>query len=409
MVALITFLLGLAVGLGALLVLRRRQRVHEGRPAPPVIAPVPLLESGAVGELETLASSLGRELGDLATAVQGNAQLLCESLGEPELFATRCEPLWHGVHRLRLLSDKILTFAHAGPLEREPVEMRGFLEKLRDEIEGLHGSRRNVQLAMAPFLPPARADERSLHNALLFVVEALLEMQPNAHALSIAAYGGVGENDETSVEIEICAEAEESAPRGCDVFQLGYRAARRALDLQGGSLAIQQVAGVSATSFVSLEATSTILPEGSSAVEPVAVSRPVHEFGGVLVLEDDPAVRSMIAAEVERFGRNILSCVDAASARALLDATPERFELLILDRDTRTEEADSELIAQARLHDSSVRVLVLAQAQPHGGDLARCRELGLAVLEKPFDVIELRAVLDLLLGDSAGIRREVRR
>lgn len=339
--------------------------------------------------LHALATGIGRELADLATAVQGNAQLLCEVAGEPELVAVRCESLWAGVDRLRLLTEKILTFAGDSRLKREPVEIRLLLDEVKRELETAQGDLVGIQVATSPFLPPALADRDSLHHAILFLVDTLLELEPCTHSIAIAAYADVSD-DFTTIGIEICAECADDSTRPRPrkhALELGYLAAQRSLEAQGAQLWFQQVEGVASTCFITLEAD---LPPSPEDDEPIA--NEIHEFGGVLVLEDNPSIRSMVANEVERLGRKIFSCVDAASARALLEATPERFELLILEQDARN--GDGLAIARdvaATRRETKVLILGhISEEVPGDEDIARLR--------KPFGLLELRSALNEILA-----------
>ncbi|MCA8942641.1 MAG: hypothetical protein KDB80_08810 [Planctomycetes bacterium] len=339
--------------------------------------------------LHALATGIGRELADLATAVQGNAQLLCEVAGEPELVAVRCESLWAGVDRLRLLTEKILTFARDAKIHREPVEIRLLLDEVKRELETAKGDLVAVQVATSPFLPPALADRDSLYHSILFLVDTLLELEPCTHSIAIAAYADVSD-DVTTIGIEICAESDGSSkvsrPRK-HALELGYLAAQRSLEAQGAQLWFQQVEDVASTCFVTLEAD---LPEQHEETEPRETER--HEFGGVLVLEDNPSIRSMVSTELERLGRKIFSCVDAASARALLEATPERFELLILEQDARN--GDGLAIARDVIANRpETKTLILGHItdeRPGDEDIAR--------LQKPFGLLELRAALNEILA-----------
>lgn len=355
--------------------------------------------------LHSLANGIGRELADLATAVQGNAQLLCEVASEPELVPRRCEHLWAGVNRLRMLTEKLLTFARDARLDRHAIDVALFLENVQREIETIHGSMLSVQIATSPFLPPALAHGRSLHNAIRFIVDTLLEIEPRTYTVSIAAYADVAEDDATSVTIEICAEAEESGkptrtPK--EALELGYLAARRSLEAQSAHLAIQQVEGTSATAFITLEAELAELDAFDD--EEASPETSVHEFGGVLVLERNASIRSMIATEVERCGRKILTCIDAASARVLLEATPERFELLILE-DSAPHVGGLGIAKTALRRTPHVKVLVLGNiAEKAPIDAADSQ---LRVLRKPFGILELRTLLGTLLSPDSAPERHV--
>ena len=67
-----------------------------------------------------------------------------------------------------------------------------------------------------------------------------------------------------------------------------------------------------------------VAPPDMARVEAPVAAEPQHAYGGILIVEDDPAVRTVVAREMEKTGRRIFSCPDGAAARSLLLATPER-------------------------------------------------------------------------------------
>lgn len=365
-----------------------------------VIDAAPQVVEVAERPLESLANSIGRELANLATAVQGNAQLLCEVTSEPELLPSRCEYLWAGVHRLRLLTDKLLTFSSRETLVLEPLNVDLFLAELRRDIESVHCGRITVQTSRTKYLPSALAHRQSLQNAVLFVVEALFETEPRSRSLSLAAIGDEHDDSgEITMRLEICAETETPQPKSSSdhsAIEFGYLAARRSLEAQHASLKVQLISGISATGIVTLEAISQENVSETIDDRAPPLTTEAHEYGGVLVLERDAPIRDLIATEVERFDRKILTALDAASAKALLDATPERFEMLILDGCSAFE--DTLRLARIWLTRAErPRILILARADQRN-ELTKRVGNDVSVLCKPFGALELRTELGRLLG-----------
>jgi DNA-binding response OmpR family regulator len=95
----------------------------------------------------------------------------------------------------------------------------------------------------------------------------------------------------------------------------------------------------------------------------------------------------MLAAELKASGRAVFVCADATAAGAFLRATPDRFELLIVDRNDRLHDRD---LAQAvRTLAPSLDVLALDEPD-RAVDAAWPR---LRRITKPFGVHELRRAL----------------
>jgi CheY-like chemotaxis protein len=351
-------------------------------------------------DLETLASGLGEELATMASAIEGHAQLLCEGLGDPQVLAVRADRLWTGVRRLRMFSEKILSFGQVEALQLEPVDARSALDQIAQEIEET-GSRLKVRVSSSGYLPPMLANERALRNAALFLVDTLLRIETRASRLELRAHAEVFEDQATRVRIEIWAEADESgAPHAPTdhAVHLGYIAARNLLEAQDARLAFDEVEGLSVACFLSFPTTqeTTIFPE--PAEEPRAAETP-HHYGGVLILESDPEVRSLIAHELHALGRKMVSCVDGASARSLLEATPDRFELAVLSADARVEGGCS-IAALAAERIENVRILLLTTRPIASADLPQGVDIRL--LQKPFGLQELRDTIRLMAGSSTA-------
>ncbi len=431
------FLVGLATSMSAMLLfttMRRRVRggviATDGSGAVMATARRPALDAAERAELqlarsvldetsrdlEALAQSLGDQLATLATSIEGHAQLLCEAVGDPHRVVERGEWLWSSVQHLRLFSEKILSFAQVGTLEVRPLSIRPFLSGLAQELEDT-GRRLQVEVQTSEFLPRALASERALRNATRFLVDTLLHLETRARRLYLRAYAKVTDDQDTRVELELCAEAEESG--SCHdaerhSVQLGYIAARNLLEAMDAHLSFDELEGLSVTCFVSLPAAESpeefpaevqidaapfAVPELDLAERvPVPDAEP-HDFGGVLVLEHDPSIRELIAVELADTDRNLITCVDGASARSLLEATPERFELLVLEHDARVE-SGSRIARFAAERIPGLKILLLATGErtmteplPEGAVLR--------TIVKPFGVMELRAAFHDLLGTPA--------
>ncbi len=76
------------------------------------------------------------------------------------------------------------------------------------------------------------------------------------------------------------------------------------------------------------------LPQAEASVQPIcqesAVGDPEAQGETVLVVEDDPDVRSLVISLLQRFGYNILEAADGTEALATLQAT-SRIDLLLSD------------------------------------------------------------------------------
>lgn len=356
-------------------------------------APAPAIDP----ELRVFARTFAEELANLASGVEGHAHTLIDVASRTELVPRAAEGLWGAVRRLRQFHGKLLAFV----ADRAPANGTTDLPRL---LGGLREELRHMELGLTfawrlpPRLPVLRVNHDELHDALLFLCAALLRLERGARRLTATAENSL-DDGEPEVRLELLVEWDEDHGRQLPIgdpgaaFVFERDAARNLLENQGGALEIDHRPGHAARAVVRLPAVPSA-PVGVAAAEapplpePVVVlPRPTHRYGGVLLLEGDPAVRAMVAAELKTSGRAVFACADSAAARSLLQATPERFELLIVDHDERLDAQDPLAAAALRLC-PSIRICVLA-AQ----DRTRTVAADVHRIVKPFGPHELRAAL----------------
>lgn len=386
--------------------------------------PIVLRESRS---LEELSDSLGRDLATLATSVEGHAQLLCESIGQPKVIAAQAEQLWEAVRRLRFFSEKMQSFSQVPQLVMEPTRVDHLLSALALEIEDYSNGTLQVQLHLAPSLPMAMANLDALRTAVLFLIEGVIELEPQASTLQLQAQSYSDDGDEDAEEgadgpeeagadlmVRIDIEAvldgpvEVSEARRPEI-QFSYLAARNLLRAQDARFTIDHCPGLNAVASITLRAAEAEQASEALAAMPqfevvAEEPAPIHQFRGVLILEGNPTIRDMLTRELDRSVRNVINCADGLAARTLFTVTPERFELLILELESRRMRGDSlALWALEQCPDLSIVLL-----SPGKGARIK-RELlshpRLRVLHKPFGIMELRDSLMGLLGpdpDLAG-------
>lgn len=397
----VAFISGLACACAIVAILRRR---GAGEPVPThgqndgaVDTPTHESTIGDADGLERATDSLASELADLATGVEGHAQHLCEAIGDPEQVATQAQRLWANVRKLRLFSEKVVASCRPSAMKRIPTDVGKLLISLRQELEDYSGSGLQVKCEVASSLPRALVDPEGLRRTALFLIDSLLDLETDAGVLELRASNRVADDRANSIEVEIRLETEN--PSGDSrhppsPLSLGFVAATRLVHGLGAEIALEHNPGLCTIARLNLEAAARGAkpPQAPSP----APQEQAHPFGGIVIVEDDPSVRSVVAREMEHTGRRVFCCADGAAARSLFAATPERFELLILDREARRQPGVV-LATEAVSLSPGLKILLLG-AEPRPGldiepDLGdRCR-----VLHKPFGVTELRAAVNGLL------------
>lgn len=390
-----------------------RQRSRPPRPAPPpevprapVAAPAAApvnTEAGRWGtetppECRWFASALAEELATLVSGVEGRAHSLVASAPERAALPQAAEALLGAVQRLRTLHRRLAAFGGEERGAPGAAELGGLVPGLSDDLQHLQLGL-ELRWTPAPALPRIAAQPEALRDALLCCASALLRTERGATRLTIDAERGLG--DEPTVHLELLLEW--GVEHGAGAHEVGQDAACRfereaatvLLRGLGGEVAFDHLPGRSARALVTLPAVPALgEPATASHDEPAVVTtRPRHRYGGALVLEADPSIRAMLAQELKAAGRAVFACADGASAQSFLAATPERFELLIVDHPRHLDEGDA-LGAAVRALAPGLKVCVLGgSGQSVPGHWPRLHRI-----DKPFGVHELRQALASVLA-----------
>ena len=369
--------------------------------APPAPTRTPTTPATAPIDALQVARSLADELATLVSGVEGRTHHLIEAAPDRSQLPLAAEELLTAVQRLRTLHSKLVAFTKGRANEPGRTVLEALLVGLGDELPQMQLGL-EVRRESAAHVPPIGVGPGVVHDALLFLCAALLRAERGASNLAInteLCFAG----DEPCVEIELALEwCTEALPPAEPVltdpaFTLDLEAANHLVTSNGGELSISHLPGRAVRAVVrwpllrqGTECPDAEPPASSSSEPAPADDRAMrsHHYGGALVLESDPAVRALLSRELKAVGRAVFACADSAAARTFLEATPDRFELLILDHAQRLDGGDA-LGGTIRALAPQLKIVVLTAAPPtHSPDWPQLRHL-----QKPFGVHELRAAL----------------
>ncbi len=420
---LLWLLLG-AAGAGAVTAvaaaLRRGPARGAALPAPGPTRPQP--DDGADA---LLVGSIAEELATLLSGVEARAHTLIDRAPHRDELPTAAAALLEAIGQMRRLHRKLAAFAAPPPRGAGATDLSELVPTLGDELQHLLLGL-EVRWRPAANLPPVALPAAVLREALLYTGRALLRAEPGARRLSIDAELALA-GDTPVVQLGMMLEWDgdptgPACPLGTDAAgRLAQAAALNLLAAHGGDLLLTHRPGHAAEALLVLplpapepaaaeaagaDPSASVPPtthrDHAAALPPTAAARAAqpaaptevplhHAYGGVLVLESDPTVRAMLATELRAAHRAVFACADPAAASALLAATPERFEMLVVDQGSRL--TDLVLADAVRTHAPQLVVCVLAprrEAPPGWPHLHH--------IPKPFDRHELRIALAAALA-----------
>lgn len=399
------FFAGLALGVVVAVASLRRRRPSAravAAPAAATAAAPPAAAPGRRDRARQLAQAAAAEVATLASGIEGGAHALIEAAADRSDVPRAAEGLLVAVRRLRSLHARLVAIGgqsvHADAVGTTDVPR--LIARLTNELQRTHVG---LELHWQPpdHLPEIAAPHDATFDALASACRALLRAEAGATRMSIAAEACYdAHHPQVRIECTLEWNGDGGGAASADLLDdaqlaIDREAARVLAAAHGGEATFTQLRGRSARVVLRwpvAPAAAAPLATAAAALAPTDDRPQPHRYGGALLLESDPAVRAMLAAELKATGRAVFVCADAAAASTFLRATPDRFEVLIVDRDERL--ADRDLAEALRAVAPALDLLSLDD--PDAATDARWPQL--RRVRKPFGVHELRRALASLLA-----------
>ena len=315
--------------------------VPEVVPAAAATVPTTELQTTISPESHEMALSMASELANLVSAVEGSAHYLIEAAPARTQLPIAAEAMLASIARLRGLHTKLVAFGRGRAIVSGTTDVNELITSLRDELQEMQ---LGLELRWEPpeYLPRIQACPATMRDALLFVCSALLQAERGATRLTFTVERSFA-SDEPAIIIELHLEwvnAADSRKRDSvshQAFALDFEAAKHLIESHRGKLTLSHTPSKTVHALVMLPLAVPADSQAPIAASPTSSDRSAsepalpHSYGGALVLESDPALRAVLARELKASGRAVFACADGASAHTFLQATPDRFELLIVD------------------------------------------------------------------------------
>lgn len=389
--------LGAAAGAAAALAIGRARRA----PAPAAQE----IETNVAPKTRELALSMAEELASLVSAVEARAHHLIEAAPTRTDLPRAAEAMLTSVDRLQNLHKKLVAAGGGRPVEAGVTDVCELIGSLGEELQQLQLGL-EIRWDPPPELPGIDAHQDALRDAMLFVCAALLRAERGATRLTFSTERSFS-RERPTIKLELNLEWITARPgRREDTsldggFALDWEAAKQLVQSHGGELTLSHLPGKAVHAVVRFPvAEPEPEPDAARAQRPAPAdpsgSGPVdHAFGGALVLESDPALRAVLARELKATGRAVFVCSDGEAAHTFLEATPDRFELLILD-DPQALQPRTPLARTIRAHAPALKICLLTPTPSRDAPTWD----GMRTLEKPFGVHELRRTLANILAEA---------
>jgi len=375
----------------------------------------------AVGQLT---GGIAHDFNNMLAVVVGGIDLARRRLGGPRREVTiHLTNAMEGATRAAALTRRLLSFARSEPLLPERIDSAELVGGMSELLDRTLGERIQVETVLAADGWPIFVDPHQLENAILNLAvnardamdgEGRLTISTANETLAANAVGDIqpGEYLRISVTDTGCGMTDEVKDRAFEPFfttkqvgkgtGLGLSQIFGFAHQSGGEVGIESRLGAGTT--VSLYVPRTEVAASNVRTLP-AVQR--HEAdvtvpgARILLVEDDPRVRTATVGALEDLGYEPISCSGGAEAMRLF--ATEDFDLIISDV-IMPEMSGPELIRELRARRPDIAVLFVTGFV---GDGESDDLIGHDLLRKPFTVAALAGAVAGALSRGASEPRPI--
>jgi PAS domain S-box-containing protein len=361
----------------------------------------------AVGRL---AGGIAHDFNNLLTAIGGYSEFLIEGLDDERLRRHASE-IKKAAVRAASLTGQLLAFSRRQVLQPRVLDLNAVVSDMDMMLRRLIGEDIELVTLLAPELPSVRADPTQIEQVIVNLAVNARDAMPNGGSVTIET-ANLATDEGEFVELRMTdtgiGMTELERQQLFDPFfttkeggtGLGLATVYGIVEQSGGTIEVDSAPGMG-SSF------SILLPRAEARAE-VAEHAPAGdapESGSetILLVEDEPVVRHLVAEILEASGYTVLQAADGPSALELLRRHGGTLHLLVTDV-VMPGMSGPEVAKSVTSLRPGTQVLYISgytdSAIGHHGVL----EPGIAFLQKPFDATELsRKVRSILDGVSVGV------
>jgi signal transduction histidine kinase/DNA-binding response OmpR family regulator len=359
-------------------------------------------------------ANMSHELRTPLNAIIGYSEILQEDVadhGQEAMVPDLKKIEGAGRHLLALINDILdLSKIEAGRMDvfLEDVELVPLLEEVRTLIVPLTEKNGNtLELKLAEDIGAIRTDRSKLKQSLLNLLSNGSKFTENGH-LTLAAERfeadrpmvrfavtdtGIGMTEEQLGRLfQAFTQADASTTKKYGGTGLGLAISRRFCQLLGGDITVTSRPGEGSTFTIILPVRS----EGPAQIAPAEAPRIVAEAGNgatVLIVDDDPAARELLAANLKGSGYRLVQATNGEEALSLARTLrPDAITLDVMMPKPDGWDVLATLKADPDLCDIPVVIVTVAPERGIGLSLG-----AVEVLTKPVDRTRLTALINRLV------------
>ncbi|MFL5256801.1 MAG: response regulator [Rhodopila sp.] len=300
--------------------------------------------------LGQIAGGIAHDFNNVLQAVTGGATLIERRPGEPDRVLRYARMILDATRRGSAITSRLLAFSRRGDLRAESVDAGKLLHDMAEILTHTLGGSVACAVDVPPGLPPLLADRGQLETVLVNLATNARDAMPSGGTLTLRADAEtvspalphpVGLRTGAYIRIIVADTGTGMDPavlaRVTEPFfttkatgqgtGLGLAMAKGFVEQSGGALAIDSVArqGTNITLWLPQAVAE---PVSAQVAAPVTAAEPQRLR--VLLVDDDPIVREVLAASLDDAGYRVTQARSGPEGLAVLSAG-EQVDIIVSD------------------------------------------------------------------------------
>jgi PAS domain S-box-containing protein len=310
-----------------------------------------VLQSQKMETVGRLAGGIAHDFNNLLLAIQGYASLLSEHVADNPEGADALNHIQKAAERAATLTRQLLAFSRRQVLQPRELDLNDVVQSMVPLIQRLVGENIQLDTQLANDLGQVKADRAQIEEVLVNLTSNSRDAMPRGGRLLIATRNVAlhdtwfsfhdgpqpGEYIELSVQDNGAGMTDEVKAH---LFEPFFTTKEQG---KGTGLGLPTVYGIIKQSGGEVQAYSTLgqgttikilLPRMSPAATasvPAAAAAPSGRRYTLLVVEDEPPVRSLVKRILTREGFEVIDAANASEALAIVEQTNPHIDLLFTD------------------------------------------------------------------------------